>query len=83
MINYQTDIIRENNIDYVNINSENRLIKKLVGNSAENIYGFGILFGRSVDKAKVEEMKNTYWLRVAALDNTKYDDSVNLAIIQQ
>ena len=81
MLNNKTDIIRENNRDFVNVTSENRIIKKLVASSAENIYGFGILFGQIFDKAKVEEMKNTYWIRVPNSDNKVYGEDVNLETI--
>ena len=82
MLNKQTDIIRENNRDFINVTSTNRLIKKMVGTSAENIYGFGILFGQLFDKHKVEEMSGTYWLRVPASDNTVYGEDVNLVTIK-
>ena len=81
MLNKKTDIIRNNNRDYLNVTSENSLIKKLVATSAENAYGFNVLFGQFFDQGKVEEMKGTYWLRVPNSDDTIYNDDVNLETI--
>lgn len=82
MLNRETDIIRENDRDFINVSSQNRLIKKMIGTSAENVYGFGVLFGQLFDKHKVEEMNGTYWLRVPNSDNTVYGEDVNLVTIK-
>lgn len=81
MLNRNTDIIRDGNKDYVNINSNNRLIKALLGTSAEDIYDFTISFGSKVDSATKKEMKGTYWLRTPKSDNVKYQDDVQIAVL--
>ena len=70
-INKQTDIIRANGTDYINVDSQNRLIAQLVRSSAENVYGFNARFGRIVDQDTRKEMKNTYWVastKIADID---------------
>ncbi|MFQ6724470.1 MAG: hypothetical protein ACLRFE_03995 [Clostridia bacterium] len=81
IINKNVDIIRQDNKDYVNITSNNRLISKLIDTTAENIYAFHIPFGQSVDKKTVEAMKGTYWLRAPKSDNVEYSDEVEIAIL--
>ncbi|MBQ7797685.1 MAG: hypothetical protein IJ458_04525 [Clostridia bacterium] len=80
-INKNVDIIREDNKDYLNVNSKNRLIAQLICSSAEAIYDFHIPFGQSVDKKTVEEMKGTYWVRVPNSDNFKYNEDVTIAVL--
>ena len=73
-INRETDVIRSNNNDYVNINSDNRFIKHLVDSIVENIYSFDIAF-RADDKTS-EAMKGTYWMNVSSSNNYPEDVSV-------
>ena len=80
-VNRNVDIIREANKDYLNVNSENRLIAKLVGSSAEHVYAFNIPFGQSVDKKTAEEMKGTYWVRVPNSDNNVYNEDITIAVL--
>ena len=81
LINRNVDIIREHNKDYLNVNSQNRLITKLIGSSAEKVCAFHIPFGQSVDKKTIESMKGTYWVRVPNSDNVKYDEDVTIAVL--
>lgn len=81
MLNRNTDIIRDGDKDYVNINTKNRLIKALLGTSAEDIYEFNILFGSKVDSATQKEMSGTYLLRTPQSDNKKYQDDVQIAVL--
>ena len=81
MINKSTDIIRQGNKDYINVNSSNRLISRLSGSSAENIYAFNIPFGSAVDKETANNMQGTYWLRVPSSDNIKYNEDVTIAVL--
>ncbi len=80
-ITRNTDIIRKENRDYINITTNNRLIAKLLESSAEDIYAFHIPFGTIADKKTIEEMKGTYWLRVPNSDNIKYDENVNVVTL--
>ena len=74
MLNKNTDIIRDGDKDYVNVNSNNRLIAQLVSTSAETVYGFNIPFGSKVDTETKKEMNGTYWLRAPKSDNIEYDE---------
>lgn len=80
-INKNIDIIRQGNKDYVNVNSKNRLIAKLIATSAEQVYAFPIPFRASVDNQTAEEMKDTYWLRVTQSDNVQYGENVNVVVL--
>ena len=80
-INKNVDIIRQGNRDYVNINSQNRLIAQMLSASADSIYAFSIPFGRAVDKNTVEEMKDTYWICVAESNRAKYTDDVQIVTL--
>ena len=82
MLNKETDIIRMYNSDYANINTSNRFIQKMVAMSAEDIYSFGLIFGRIVEREQAEQMKNTYWLRVPQSDNNQYGEDVQITIIK-
>ena len=75
------DIIRQNNIDYANLNSRKSLIAKLISSSAEDTYEFHIPFGSSVDKATSKKMKGTYWVRVPKSDNNKYNEDIEIAVL--
>ena len=74
-INRQTDVIRTDNRDYVNINSNNRFIKQLISSIHEDIYSFGIAF-KSASKETAEEMKGTYWMNVSSSNH--YDEDVQI-----
>lgn len=80
-INKNVDIIRQGSRDYVNINSQNRLISKILSASADSIYAFNIPFGRAVDKKTAEEMKDTYWICVAESNRTRYTDDVQIVTL--
>jgi len=80
-MNRNVDIIRESNRDYLNVNSQNRLIAKMIESSAEHVYAFHIPFGKIVDKKTAESMKGTYWVRVPNSDNFKYDNDVTIALL--
>lgn len=71
-----TDIIRHEERNYVNVNTENRLIAKMLGSSAEQVYGFRLQFGRLVDEETNKEMQGTYWLHVPNADEITVDDGV-------
>lgn len=76
-----TDIIRQNNQDYINIDTKNRLIAQLIYSSAEDIYDFNIPFGNYVDPEKAKEMKGTYWIRATISDNKKYNEDVQIVVL--
>ncbi len=80
-ITKKTDIIRQNERDYLNINSENRLIAKMLGTSAEESHSFNSMFASNFDKDTVKEMEGTYWLRVTASDGRTYSDDVTIATL--
>ena len=80
-LNRSTDIIRQNNQDYININTKNRLISQLISSSAEDIYDFNIPFGSDVDPEKAEEMRGTYWIRATISDNNKYNEDVQIVVL--
>ena len=77
-LNRNTDIIRANNTDYVNIKSSNRLIKSMVESIAEDAYAFKILFGSHVDADTVKEMKDTYWISGGEANSYEYDADVQI-----
>lgn len=62
------DIIRQGKKAYANVKTSNGLIRKLIGENAEDIYSFSILFGSVADQKTKEEFKNSYWVRVPRLD---------------
>ena len=78
-INRQTDIIRTNCSDYINVDSKNRLIAQLIRSSAENVYGFNARFGKMVDQDTRKEMRNTYWISSSKI--TEIDESVEVAVL--
>ena len=82
-INRKVDIIRDNqaNKDYLNVNSKNRIIARLVGASAENIYGFSRNFRNRVDNNTQKEMEGTYWIGVSSYDNSFYGENVQIAVL--
>ena len=79
-VSKNTDIIREDDKDYVNVRSANGLLQQMIASTAEDIYSFGILFGAKADKKTVEDMKGTYWTRVTMSDGKKYAEDVEVAI---
>ena len=79
-VSKNTDIIREDNKDYINVRSNKRLIQQMLATSAEDIYSFGVLFGGKADKKTVENMQGTYWTRVTLSDGCKYNEDVEVAI---
>ena len=62
MLNRNTDIIRDGDKDYIKVNSENSLIRKMAEKSADTAYSFGILLGAKVDAETADEMQGTYWV---------------------
>ena len=80
-MNRNIDVIREDNKDYLNVDSKNRLIVNMLNSSAEHVYAFNIPFGKRVDKKTAESMKGTYWLRVPNSDNLKYGEDVTIAVL--
>ena len=80
MLTRNTDIIRTNNGDYINVNSQNRLIKTMVNSIADNVYSFGIRFGASVDANTAKEMQGTYWASAQA-DANEYSEDVQIATL--
>ena len=77
-LNRNIDIIRANNTDYVNVKSNNRLIRKMVESIAEDVYSFNILFGSQVDAETAKEMKGTYWMSSGPSNGYKYGEDVQI-----
>lgn len=73
-LNRTTHIIRQNDRNYLNATSDDRLISQLIKSSAEKVYAFNIPFGSMVDNETVEEMQGTYWIRVPNADNITTND---------
>ena len=77
-LSQQTDVIRQNNKDYLRANSQNSFIKQRVGSIAGNIYSFPVLFGATADKDTCDEMKDTYWIPAGHSDECEYDDEIEI-----
>ena len=78
-LSQQTDVIRQNNSDYLRANSQNSLIKQMVSTIAEDhIYSFPVLFGAIADKNTCDEMKDTYWIPAGRSEAREYDEEVEI-----
>ena len=77
-ISRNTDIIRQGSRNFVNVNSKNRLIARLVSATAENVYAFRVPFGGFVDQETQEQMSNTYWVGVQHIPNSEIDETVQI-----
>lgn len=82
MLNQNTDIIRIFNSDYANINTKNSFIQKMIAMSAEDAISFRLISSLVGKYEHMEQMKNTYWLRVPQSDNKEYGDDVQMTIIK-
>ena len=82
MLNPNTDIIRINNSDYANINTQNRFIQKMMELSAEDAFSFRLIATLIGRYEQTEQMENTYWMRVPLSDNNQYGEDVNMAVIK-
>lgn len=82
MLNKDTDIIRVNKSDYANINTKNRFIQKLMELSAEDAFSFRLIATLIGKHEQMEQMENTFWLRVPSSDNNQYGDDVKVEVIK-
>ena len=82
MLNQNTDIIRIFNSDYANINTKNSFIQKMIAMSAEDAFSFRLISSLIGKYDQVDQMKNTYWLRVPQSDNKEYGEDVQMTIIK-
>lgn len=78
-LNRNTDVIRRNNTDYVNLQTGNSLIKEMIARNAEDAYAFGIVFGKHVDANVAKEMEGTYWISNGL--PTEYEEDVQIAVL--
>ncbi len=77
-LNKNTDIIRTNSTDYVNVNSNNRLIREMVETIAEDARSFKMLFGSRSDAKTVDEMTGTYWISSGSANTHEFGDDVQI-----
>jgi hypothetical protein len=79
-LNRNTDIIRTNNTDYVNVQSNNRLIQGMVESIADEARSFKMLFGSHVDAEICDEMNGTYWMSTGSANSHNYGDDVQIVV---
>lgn len=62
------DVIFDGNRAYVNINSNDSLIRRVIRRNVLNAYSFKTRFGRRVDEKTAKNYDQTYWARMPEFD---------------
>lgn len=77
-LNRNTDVIRTNNKDYINVQSSSRLIQGMVASIADEARSFKMIFGSQVDAETVNQMNGTYWMNMGCNEGYNYGEDVQI-----